>query len=136
MSNQPPPQTNPYDFTTLPRPFGTNQQAKPPASKKEELTTIGFRVKPSEYAVIQEYVNAMHSNIIVHPETGQQVRLLEQPSVGMMVKAAVMSYMLQFNYIMSQNQAMLQQQQQHAQQYHGQPPNGRLNQQQRNVNRR
>jgi hypothetical protein len=102
------------DFTELGPPHGTKPLAAAPnppgqSQEKEELITIGFRVKPKEKAIIQDYVNRMYNQFIVDPNTKQPKRMLDSPSIGLMVKIATFSYMTQFNWFM---QAMEQQQQQ------------------------
>jgi hypothetical protein len=39
--------------------------------KQDELITIGFRVKPNEKAIIQDYVNRMYNQFVVDPNTKQ-----------------------------------------------------------------
>ena len=48
--------------------------------KQEALVVIGFRVKPKEEAIIQDYVNRMYSQYILHPTTNQPKRTLDNPS--------------------------------------------------------
>ena len=90
------------DFTEVGPPHGTTQQK--PTSKdqgnetQDELITIGFRVKPKEKAIIQDYVNRMYNQFMVEPNTRQQKRMLENPSSGLIIKLATYSYMMLFTW--------------------------------------
>jgi len=62
------------DFTELGPPYGTKPGSAAPKEqgsneKESELITIGFRVKPSEKAIIQDYVNRMYNEFVVDPNT-------------------------------------------------------------------
>ena len=64
------------DFTELGPPYGTKPgQAAPKRTgvsqikKQDDLITIGFRVKPKEKAIIQDYVNRMYNQFVVDPNT-------------------------------------------------------------------
>ncbi|MDQ6862824.1 MAG: hypothetical protein M3044_03265 [Thermoproteota archaeon] len=37
--------------------------------KQDDLITIGFRVKPKEKAISQDYVNRMYNQFVVDPKT-------------------------------------------------------------------
>lgn len=89
------------DFTTVPRPFGVDARTPVKPSTDTEESVIGFRVKPHEKAIIQEYCDTMYHAVVTDPTTGKPARMLEKPSVGLFVKAATLSYMIQFNYIMA-----------------------------------
>ncbi len=71
------------DFTALGPPYGSKpSQAGPKGQgpqKQDDLTTLGFRVKPKEKAIIQDYANRMYNQFIVEPNTRQKVRMLENP---------------------------------------------------------
>ena len=69
------------------------QRNKPERARLDDLITKGFRVKPRENAIIQDYVNRMHSQFIVDPTTKQPKRMLDNPSIGVMIKLAIFSYM-------------------------------------------
>ena len=47
------------------------------AQKQEDLITIGFRVKPKEKAIIQDFVNRMYSQFVVDPDTNEPKRMLD-----------------------------------------------------------
>ena len=103
------------DFTELGPPYGTKAgQAAPITNEKDtELITIGFRVKPKEKAIIQDYCNRMFNQYIIDPTTNQPKRMLDSPSIGLMVKIASFAYLTQFNWFMkTMEQAQAQQQQQ------------------------
>ena len=64
------------DFTELGPPHGNkpghNSPQKAQGSvneKQDDLITIGFRVKPREKAIIQDYVIGCHNQFIVDPST-------------------------------------------------------------------
>ena len=63
------------DFTELGPPHGSTPQktvSKDQGNEKQdELSTIGFRVKPNEKAIIQDYVNRMYNQFVVDPNTKQ-----------------------------------------------------------------
>ena len=70
------------DFTELGPPHGTTAQNTSSndqgSEKQDELITIGFRVKPKEKAVIQDYVNRMHNHFVRKSQdrrTDENVRL-------------------------------------------------------------
>ena len=78
------------DFTELGHLHGTTQK---PVSKdqgnekQDELSTIGFRVKPKEKAIIQDYFNRMYNQLVVDPKTAEQQRVLD------VTKLVTFSYM-------------------------------------------
>jgi hypothetical protein len=63
------------DFTKLGPPYGTKpEQAaqKEQGStneKQDELISIGFRLKPKEKAIIQDYINRMYNPFVVDSNT-------------------------------------------------------------------
>jgi hypothetical protein len=63
------------DFTELGPLHGSTPQktlSKDQANEKQdELSTAGFRVKPKEKAIIQDYVNRMYNQFVVDPNTKQ-----------------------------------------------------------------
>ena len=79
------------DFTELGPPHGTTAAqitSKDQGNEtQEELITIGFRVKPKEKAVIQDYFNRMYNQLVVDPKTAEQQRVLD------VTKLVTFSYM-------------------------------------------
>jgi hypothetical protein len=69
------------DFTELGPPYGSKTNATAPKEqgvtnkKQDDLITIGFRVKPKEKAIIQDYVNRMYNHFVVDPKTEEQKRM-------------------------------------------------------------
>jgi len=43
--------------------------------KQDDLITIGFRVKPNEKAIIQDYVNRMYNQFVVDLNTNEPKNL-------------------------------------------------------------
>ena len=90
------------DFTELGPPHGSTPQktvSKDQGNKKQDdLRTLGFRAKPKEKAIIQDYFNRMYNQFMVEPNTRQQKRMLENPSSGLMIKLATYSYMMLFTW--------------------------------------
>jgi hypothetical protein len=72
------------DFTELGSPHGRTPQktvSKDQGNEKQDdLITMGFRVKPNEKAIIQDYMNGMYNQFVVEPNTKQQKWMLENPS--------------------------------------------------------
>jgi len=91
-----------------PPPQGGDGDAKP--------IIIGFKVTPEEKRIIQEYANRMHQQMIFDPTTKQQRRMLENPSIGFMIKIATYAYLAQFNWFIQQLEEQQKQQQQQPQQ--------------------
>jgi hypothetical protein len=85
------------DFTELGPPLGTTAQntaSKDQGNEKQdELIRIGFRVKPKEKAVIQDYFNRMYNQLVVDPKTEEQKRMLDYPSIELVTKLVPFSYM-------------------------------------------
>ena len=46
-------------------------------------------VKPREKAIIQDDVNRMYGQFIVDPTTKQPKRMLDNPSIGLVIKLAL-----------------------------------------------
>ena len=61
--------------------------------KQDDLITIGFRVKPNEKAIIQDYVNRMYNQFVVDRKTEEQMRMLDYPSSELVTKLVTFSYM-------------------------------------------
>ena len=84
------------DFTELGPPHGTTAQNTSSndqgSEKQDELITIGFRVKPKEKAVIQDYVNRMYNQFVVDRKTEEQMRMLDYPSIELVTKLVTFSY--------------------------------------------
>ncbi|MFZ0894141.1 MAG: hypothetical protein WAZ77_06525 [Candidatus Nitrosopolaris sp.] len=83
------------DFTELRPPHGTTQKpvSKDQGNEKEdELITIGFRVKPKEKAIIQDYVNRMYYQFIGDPNTKDR-GILDYPSSEFVAKLITFSYL-------------------------------------------
>ena len=70
------------------------------AQKQEDLITIGFRVKPKEKAIIQDFVNRMYSQFVVDPDTNEPKRMLDNPPSADFIKLTTFSYMTQFNWFL------------------------------------
>jgi hypothetical protein len=66
--------------------------------KQEDLITIGFRVKPKENAIIQDFVNRLYSQFVVDPNTNEPKRMLDYPSIELVIKRVTFSYVAQFNW--------------------------------------
>ena len=83
-------------FTELGPPHGSKpSQAGPKGQgpeKQDDLTTLGFRVKPKEEAIIQDYVNRMYGQYILHPTTNQPKRMLDYPFSELVTKPVTFSY--------------------------------------------
>jgi hypothetical protein len=90
----------------------TNEENKP---KK----TVGFKVSAHEYNILKQYTKILHEQMIQDPQTCQPRRMLEKPEIGLLIRNATYSYLVQYQYMMQQ-QAKLnvanQQQQQQGQQ--------------------
>ncbi len=83
--------------------------------------TVGFKVSPSEYAVLQQYAQLFHNQMIEDPNTKRKRRLLERPEIGLLIRNATYGYLVQYQYMMQQqakinaDEAQQQQQQQNQQ---------------------
>jgi hypothetical protein len=77
------------DFTELGPPHGSNPaqvaQKGQGVEKQEEHITIGFRVKPKEKAIIQDYVNRMYNQFVVDPHT-KEPKNVDYPSSELVTK--------------------------------------------------
>ena len=75
------------DFTELGPPHGNELGQAAPSikaqsssnEKQDGLITTGFRVKPREKAIIQDYANRMYNQFIVDPSTNEPKRMLNYP---------------------------------------------------------
>jgi hypothetical protein len=92
------------DFTELGPPLGTTAQNTASKDhgneKRDDLTTIEFRVKLKEKAVIQDYVNRMYNQLVVDPKTEEQKRMLDYPSIELVTKLVSFWYKTQFNWFL------------------------------------
>ena len=92
------------DFTELGPPHGSTPQktvSKDQGNKKQDdLRTLGFRAKPKEKAIIQDYFNRMYNQFVVDPKTEEQKRMLDHPSRELVTKLVTFSYMTQFNWFL------------------------------------
>jgi len=82
------------DFTELGPPHGTTAQntASKDQGNEGELITIGFRVKPKEKAVIQDYFNRMYNRLVVDPNTNGPKGMSDYPSSELVTKLVTYSY--------------------------------------------
>ena len=68
--------------------------------KQDDLITLGFRAKPKEKAIIQDYFNRMYIQFVVDPKTEEQKRMLDYPSRELVTKLVTFWYMTQFNWFL------------------------------------
>jgi type IV secretory pathway TraG/TraD family ATPase VirD4 len=47
--------------------------------ENNQKKTVGFKVSPNEYSVLQRHAEIFHNQMIQDPETKQLQRLLEKP---------------------------------------------------------
>ena len=78
--------------------------------------TVGFKVSPSEYAVLQQYAQLFHNQMIEDPNTKQPRRLLERPEIDLLIRNATYGYLVQYQYMMQAQAQQAKQQQVQAQQ--------------------
>ncbi|HKG42604.1 MAG TPA: hypothetical protein VKA98_10730 [Nitrososphaeraceae archaeon] len=64
--------------------------------------TVGFKVSPHEYKVLQQYSQILHREMIHDPETGQERPMLERPEIGLLIRNATYGYLVQYQYMMQQ----------------------------------
>jgi hypothetical protein len=50
--------------------------------------TVGFKVSPSEYNVLQQYAQIFHVSGVEDPETKQPRRLLERREISLLIRNA------------------------------------------------
>lgn len=77
--------------------------------------TVVFKVSPSEYNVLQQYAQLFHNQMVEDPDTKQKRRLLERPEIGLLIRNATYTYLVQYQYMIQE-----QQQQQHNNPSHNQ----------------
>jgi hypothetical protein len=88
------------DFTELGPPHGNELGQAAPSikaqgssnEKQDSLITIGFRVKPREKAIVQDYVDRMYNQFIVDPSTNEPKRMLDYPISELVTKPVTFSY--------------------------------------------
>jgi hypothetical protein len=54
---------------------------------EKQKKTVGFKVSPSEYNVLQQYAQIFH-NQVEDSETKQPRRLLERPEISLLIRNA------------------------------------------------
>jgi hypothetical protein len=52
--------------------------------------------------VLKQYVKILHEQMIQDPETNQPRRMLEKPEIGLLIRNATYSYLVQYQYMMQQ----------------------------------
>jgi hypothetical protein len=55
-----------------------------------------------EYNVLKQYAKILHEQMIQDPETNQPRRMLEKPEIGLLIRNATYSYLVQYQYMMQQ----------------------------------
>jgi hypothetical protein len=84
------------DFTELGPTHGSTPQktvSKDQGNEKQgDLITLGFRCKPKEKAIIQDYANRVYNQFVVDPKTEEQKRMLVYPSSELVTKLVTFSY--------------------------------------------
>jgi hypothetical protein len=55
-----------------------------------------------EYNVLKQYAKILHEQMIQDPESGQPRRMLEKPEIGLLIRNATYSYLVQYQYMMQQ----------------------------------
>lgn len=68
----------------------------------ENKKTVGFKVSAHEYNVLKQYAAILHNQMIQDPETNQPRRMLEKPEIGLLIRNATYSYLVQYQYMMQQ----------------------------------
>ena len=71
-------------------------------NKENEKKTVGFKVSAHEYNVLKQYAQILHNQMIQDPDTGQPRRILEKPEIGLLIRNATYSYIVQYQYMMQQ----------------------------------
>src|SRR5215212_5414016 len=64
--------------------------------------TVGFKVSAHEYSVLKQYTKILHDQMIQDPQIGQPRRMLEKPEIGLLIRNATYSYLVQYQYMMQQ----------------------------------
>jgi hypothetical protein len=55
-----------------------------------------------EHNVLKQYAKILHEQMIQDPETNQPRRMLEKPEIGLLIRNATYSYLVQYQYMMQQ----------------------------------
>jgi hypothetical protein len=55
-----------------------------------------------EYNVLKQYAKILHEQMIQDPETNQLRRMLEKPEIGLLIRNATYTYLVQYQYMMQQ----------------------------------
>ena len=84
--------------------------------EEQKKKTVGFKVTAHEYNVLQQYAQIFHNQIIQDPQTNQPRPLLERPEIGLLIRNATYSYLVQYQYMIQARQQQEQQQQGQVQQ--------------------
>ena len=71
-------------------------------NENEKKKTVGFKVSAQEYNVLKQYAVILHNQMIQDPETGQPRWMLEKPEIGLLIRNATYSYLVQYQYMMQQ----------------------------------
>ena len=71
-------------------------------TNEENKKTVGFKVSTHEYNVLKQYAAILHNQMIQDPETNQPRRMLEKPEIGLLIRNATYSYLVQYQYMMQQ----------------------------------
>jgi hypothetical protein len=61
---------------------------------EKQKKTVGFKVSPSEYNVLQQYAQIFHNQLVTDPETKQPRRLLERLEIGLLIRNATYAYLV------------------------------------------
>ena len=78
--------------------YTKKQTRKSPARRSPKHRLSG---QTREKAIIQDYVNRMNSQFIIDPTTKQPKRMLDNPTIGLVIKLATFSYMTRILFISS-----------------------------------
>jgi hypothetical protein len=86
--------------------FANVNQRKPSdsnnLSRESKLSPVGFRVNDETKAMLQDYANKLSNEYLMDPNTGQAIidpqtrqpkKILEKPSIGLLVKEATFAYL-------------------------------------------
>ena len=84
-------------------------------NKENDKKTVGFEVSAHEYNVLKQYAQIVHNQMIQDPDSGKPRRMLEKPEIGLLIRNATHSYLVQYQYMMQQ-QAKIDAPQQQGQQ--------------------
>jgi len=71
-------------------------------TNEENKKTVGFKVSTHEYNVLEQYTKILYDQMIQDPQTGQPIRMLERPEIGLLIRNATYGYLVQYQYMMQQ----------------------------------